>query len=768
MLLLTSSLLGTLALVALERVQPAVEEALKNVFATLPGWFATGWQLLADVPVIWALVVVLLALVQRRTTVVWSALCAVVCAVILSIVAAWLVTGDPPSVRHLFRADGLQPAFPGVRLGVATALIVATAADMAAPLRRAGWWMVGLGTLGTLVSVLASPFGTAAALLVGSAGAACARLAFGTAAGQPSAEEIRDALAMFGVEVDRLTPIARQPSGIFALEGADSRGQPLLVRVYGRDAYDNRLLARAWRVASYRDARPSLGGSRAGAVEREALVTYIAHEAGVPTWPVVAVGRSRDEDGVIALHPDPADEPLAGATSELDDDALGSGWDMLERLHGANCAHTRIDPTTVLRGQQGLKLVDWTSAVLTPTEEQRMADRAALLACLACSAGPERAIRSGIRVLGAEEMTRTLPYLQTAAFDSELRLGLREAEIEPDDLREATAKELSAKPPTLVQLRRVTWGSVIQLGLLVLAGAALIGWITNLDFATLIDEYRDAVWGWAVAGFVIAQLPRFTQALTTLGAVPVELPYLPVYVMQLATGFMNLALPSAAARMAVDIRFFQRLGIPPAAAVTASVIDSFVGNVIQIVMLLLLVVFSQTASPELGPNVSTGGSTGRLIVAVLAISAVAIAAVFVIGRIRRPIAERVRAWWPQVREGVLGLRQSGKLSRLVGGSVATELLFALSLLACTRAFGAHLPYAEILLINLGVSLFASLIPIPGGIGVTEGALMIGLTGAGMVEEAAFAAVITYRVSTFYLPPIWGWFATSWLRRHSYL
>ena len=46
--------------------------------------------------------------------------------------------------------------------------------------------------------------------------------------------------------------------------------------------------------------------------------------------------------------------------------------------------------------------------------------------------------------------------------------------------------------------------------------------------------------------------------------------------------------------------------------------------------------------------------------------------------------------------------------------------------------------------------------------------MIGLTGAGMVEEAAFAAVITYRVSTFYLPPIWGWFATSWLRRHSYL
>jgi glycosyltransferase 2 family protein len=46
--------------------------------------------------------------------------------------------------------------------------------------------------------------------------------------------------------------------------------------------------------------------------------------------------------------------------------------------------------------------------------------------------------------------------------------------------------------------------------------------------------------------------------------------------------------------------------------------------------------------------------------------------------------------------------------------------------------------------------------------------MVALTGAGMGQEAAFASVITYRLSTFYLPPTWGWFALQWLRRHSYL
>jgi uncharacterized membrane protein YbhN (UPF0104 family) len=231
---------------------------------------------------------------------------------------------------------------------------------------------------------------------------------------------------------------------------------------------------------------------------------------------------------------------------------------------------------------------------------------------------------------------------------------------------------------------------------------------------------------------------------------------------------MNLALPSAVARMAVDIRFFQRLGIPPAAAVTASLIDSFVGNAVQVVLLCLLLLLSQTASLQLDVNLTTSGPDGRLIVAVLVAAAVAIGVVFAIRRIRQEIVNRIRIWWPQVRDGIRGLRGSGKLTRLFGGTLATEFLFALALFACTRGFGAHIPYIEILLINLGVSLFSSLIPIPGGIGVTEGALMVGLTGAGMGEEAAFAAVITFRLSTFYLPPTWGWFALSWLRRNSYL
>ena len=38
----------------------------------------------------------------------------------------------------------------------------------------------------------------------------------------------------------------------------------------------------------------------------------------------------------------------------------------------------------------------------------------------------------------------------------------------------------------------------------------------------------------------------------------------------------------------------------------------------------------------------------------------------------------------------------------------------------------------------------------------------------MTDEAALAAVLLYRMATYYLPPIWGFFAMQWLQRNRYL
>jgi len=71
-------------------------------------------------------------------------------------------------------------------------------------------------------------------------------------------------------------------------------------------------------------------------------------------------------------------------------------------------------------------------------------------------------------------------------------------------------------------------------------------------------------------------------------------------------------------------------------------------------------------------------------------------------------------------------------------------------------------------INMSVALLGIVVPIPGNIGVAEFGLTIGLVSAGMSEEAALAAVLLYRISTYYLPPLWGFGAMLWLQRNRYL
>jgi uncharacterized membrane protein YbhN (UPF0104 family) len=117
---------------------------------------------------------------------------------------------------------------------------------------------------------------------------------------------------------------------------------------------------------------------------------------------------------------------------------------------------------------------------------------------------------------------------------------------------------------------------------------------------------------------------------------------------------------------------------------------------------------------------------------------------------------------------VLGLRGSDKLGLLLGGSLATELLFATALGIFANALGYDVSLAQLLVMNVSISLLGSLVPIPGNIGVAELGLTVGLVSAGMTEEAALAAVLLYRASTFYLPPSWGFFAMRSLQRNGLL
>ena len=368
--------------------------------------------------------------------------------------------------------------------------------------------------------------------------------------------------------------------------------RPILVKVYGRDAYDTQLVARLSRRIWYRGEGPAVRLSRLHAAEHEALVTLLARNGGLATHEVVTAGASIQDDALLVLAGEP--RPFAAlGVDELDDELLRGAWRALVLLGGLGIAHQQIDPSKVVVAAEGAGLIDFGAAEAAASELQLTTDRAQLLVTTVGLAGGERALRAAIDVIGADGVASLLPYLQSAAFGLPLRKASKEAGVDVDELREQAAAAVGVEPPELVKLRRVTPWSVAQIALLVLASSAILTAAGNIDWDEVGTAFSDASVGWIALALIVAQVPRLTQAVATLGSVPAALPLGPVYAMQLATGYMNLALPSYVARMAMSIRFFQRQGLAAPVAVASGAIDSLMSTAVQAVLLGLLLLFSE-------------------------------------------------------------------------------------------------------------------------------------------------------------------------------
>ena len=73
------------------------------------------------------------------------------------------------------------------------------------------------------------------------------------------------------------------------------------------------------------------------------------------------------------------------------------------------------------------------------------------------------------------------------------------------------------------------------------------------------------------------------------------LPLLPCIVLQSAIKFINLTVPSSAGRIAINIRFLQRMDAPTPQAVAAGAVDDVSETLVQIAIVLLTLPFVEIA-----------------------------------------------------------------------------------------------------------------------------------------------------------------------------
>ena len=736
------------------------------------------WQIFGDLPALWALVVLVVAFARGRAKVGRDMVFAIAVGVVLWLVLGRVVTGAWPEMRALI-GDVAPPAvFPPARLGVPAALLITASPHLVRPARRFGYVVIVLGSIATVALGASSSLGVAASLLSAAGAAAIVHLAVGSSAGRPSLDDVRFALADMKIDITELGVADRQDAGNFAVAARAADGGELIVKLYGRDAYDAALVSTVWRTIWLRQPGSPVGLGRLRQVEHEALMTLLAAQAGIATDSVVTAGATATDDALLVLRrtgtplvpPDRfRDVDVAPDPIFADADArsrLRELWQLLTTLHDNGLVHGVLDEEHLIVDDGRLGLVQFRAAAVAPTPAQLRSDDAQLFVTSIGLVGPELALEGLLEQRSVEEIEDLLPYLQPTALTADQRRMMKVLDIDLDDLRSDVAAAAGVEAPPLIQMRRFTFGTVMKVALPALAVVMLLSALAGFDFEEFVDSLRDAAWWLVLIGFVVAQLPRVAQAVSTLGAAPVPLPLGPVYALQLAISYVNLAIPTAAARIAVNVRFFQRQGLPATTAVATGALDGVSGFIVQAMLLGSLLLFG---GMSLDVDVAGPASAAiRIAWMVAVVLAIVIVVILVIPRLRRYVLGGVRKTVSEAVAVLRGLRSLRRLVMLFGGNLVAELLFALALGVFVQAFGYSLALHELLFINMAVSLLAGLLPVPGGVGVTEGGLIFGLTSFGVPQEVAFAAVILYRISTFYTPPIWGFFSLRWLERNRFL
>ncbi|MFD7920202.1 flippase-like domain-containing protein [Streptomyces sp. NPDC059740] len=598
-------------------------------------------------------------------------------------------------------------------------------------------------------------------------------------------------------------------------------GPPIDVTVVDREQQAQGFFYRLWRRLSLRGIyqRRSLQTLRQ-ALEQEALLAYAAIAAGANAPKLIATSEL-GPDAVMLVYEHLGGRPLDTlADEEITDGVLHSAWEQVRALQSRRIAHRALVGDALLVDTSGeVVLSELRGGEIAAGDLVLRMDVAQLLTTFGLRVGAERAVAAAVAVLGPDAVADSLPLLQPIALSRTTRATLRqqsreraqrerEAVLEAsrvakehraaergshpaaaapaggrkearaeknaekraiDDALEGAREEdmlaqirrqvLRIRPAATVEparLERIRPRTVVSWVAGAFAGYFLLSQFVHVKFGQLIH----AQWWWVAAAALFSVLTYVAAAFSLLGFVTERVSFWKTFLAQVAGDFVKLAAPPAVAGVALNARFLQRSGIRPGLAVASVGASQLFGLGAHV---LLLLVFGYLTGTERTPSLSPS----RTVIAGLLTAAVLVLVVTAIPALRKFVSTRLRSLFAGVVPRMLDvLQRPRKLAVGIGGILLLTAANVMCLDASIRAFGSseQISYASIAVVFLAGNALGSAAPTPGGVGAVEGALVLGLSAAGLAGDTALSAVLLFRLMVFWLPVLPGWLAFTYLTR----
>jgi uncharacterized protein (TIRG00374 family) len=246
---------------------------------------------------------------------------------------------------------------------------------------------------------------------------------------------------------------------------------------------------------------------------------------------------------------------------------------------------------------------------------------------------------------------------------------------------------------------------------------------------------------------------------------------------QFAAAAANRVTPASAGGLLINTRFLLRQGFSVGEAAAAVMVR---GLAYVFVALGCVVALGPSVAVSFGARVVsaiTDTDTGWPAVAGVVVALLLVASLRLWQRrglvaarfLRLRIVQRVL---PQARAA---MEDAGRTTRQLARSpmrtgllillaVAVKAASVFALLAALWAFHGDVGTWRVAVVYLVGVTTAEAIPVPAGLGTVDAALLAGLVGAGATAGATLAAVIVFRLLTFWAPVLPGVIASGVLRR----
>ncbi|ACQ82273.1 integral membrane protein [Beutenbergia cavernae DSM 12333] len=515
-------------------------------------------------------------------------------------------------------------------------------------------------------------------------------------------------------------------------------------------------LAAFWSTIRLKGLEQRAVVSLRAAAARAALMTYAAAAAGVRAPRLQGIADEEDSVLLVGEHVSSATTLSAMQPDDITDELLDGAWEQLRVAHDAGLAHRAITGDAILVASgRDVWLTAWENGEIAASELARRLDLAQMLALLALTVGPERAMASASRSLTEEQLVAIAPILQPVALPPATRAAARRDKQVLARVQNLLVDLIPTAQTEPMQLARFSARTVVTVTVAVIAGFILL---TTLNFDQIIAAVREANPVWMVVAFLLGLLTYLGSAMSLVAFSPEKLPLWRTTLVQVAASVITLVAPAGIGPAALNLRYLQknRIATPMALATVALVqVSQFVTTV-----LLLLVIALVTGSSGALDSLPSGA-----VLLVVALVLVAASTAFAFPAVRRWVLARLvpmlRQVWPRV---VWVVGQPGRLAMGIGGNLIMTIGYLAAFQAALEAFAQSVPLTSLAIIYLVGTAAGSAIPTPGGVGTVELALTSGLRTAGVPTAVAASSAVLFRVLTFWGRVPLGWLAMRYLQK----